>query len=82
MNEERTGKFLRQVEDGVNVFVLIKVLLFQQSRCACLMNTSIHSGHVHTHCPADSSANCQLDQNAICAANSSANIFALYKKGN
>ena len=82
MNEERTGKCLRQVEDGVNVWVLIKVLLFQQSRCACLMNTSIDDGHIYARCDADSSANCQRDQNAICAVNNNLHIFALYKKGN
>ena len=82
MNEERTGKCLRQVEDRVNVCVLIKVLLFQQSRCACLMNTSIHVGHTYERCDADSSANCQRDQNAICAVNNIVDRFALYKKGN
>ena len=82
MNEERTGKCLRQVEDRVNVCVLIKVLLFQQSRCACLKNTSIHARHLHGLCDADSSANCQRDQNAICAVNNNVHKFALYKKGN
>ena len=82
MNEERTGKCLRQVEDRVNVCVLIKVLLFQQSRCACLMNTSIDVGHIHERCDAASSDNCLQDQNAICAVNNTEYKFALYKKGN
>jgi hypothetical protein len=82
MNEERTGKCLRQVEDRVNVCVLIKFLLFQQSRCVCLKNTSIHGGHIHEHCDADSSDNCLQDQNAICAVNNTVHKFALYKKGN
>ena len=82
MNEERTGKCLRQVEDRVNVCVLINVLLFQQSRCACLKNTSIHDGHIYEQCDADSLANCQRDQNAICAVNKNVHKFALYKKGN
>ena len=82
MNEELTGKCLRQVEDRIHVFVLIKFLLFQQSRCACLKNTSLHIGNVYAQCGSMSSAHCQQDQNAICAVNNNANKFALYKKGN
>jgi hypothetical protein len=80
MNEEMTGKCLRQVEDRVHLFVLIEFLLFQQSRCACLKNTSLHTGNVYVHC--GSIAHCQQDQNAICAVDNNANLFALYKKGN
>ena len=82
MNEERTGKCLRQVEGRVNVCVLIKVLLFQQSRCACLMNTSLDFGYIYERCDADSSENCLQDQNAICAVDNTVHKFALYKKGN
>ena len=64
-DKQRSTKHKHKTKDRVNVCVLIEFLLFQQSRRACLKNTSIHGGHVFGICVP---ANCQRDQNAICAA--------------